>query len=141
MAIEQTGTVPCGDSGKTTILVVDDHAAMRTAIVSLLEMTLRGCNLLTADSGEQALSLFESNSPALVIMDIALPGMDGFEAVRRLKRMRPQVHVVMHSANDMSIYREESVAAGAAAFVSKGRGSSELVPVILRLLPSVARGC
>jgi two-component system invasion response regulator UvrY len=123
---------------KTTILVVDDHAATRTAVVSLLEMTLRECNLLTADSAEQALSLCVSKSPALVIMDIALPGMDGFEAVRQLKRMRPQVHVVMYSASDVSVYREESVAAGADAFVSKGRASSQLVPVILRLLPSVA---
>jgi two-component system OmpR family response regulator len=106
--------------------------------VALLELTLRGCSLLAAESAEQALSLCELQSPDLVIMDIAMPGMDGFEAVRRLKRLSPQVPVIMHSANDMSIYREESRAAGATAFVSKGRSSSELVPVILRLLPSVA---
>lgn len=137
MSIEPTAAAASASSLKT-ILVVEDHPGTRMAIVALLELTLSGCSLLTAETAEQALSLCESSAPALVIMDIALPGMDGIEAVRRLKQKTPQVQVIMHSANDMTVYREESRAVGAAAFVSKGRSSSELVPAILRLLPSVA---
>jgi DNA-binding NarL/FixJ family response regulator len=122
-----------------TILVVEDHPGTRRAVVTLLGAAFPGSQLLEADSAESALLLCEAQMPKLVVMDIALPGMNGIQATRRIKELRPEAMVVMHSGSDMPIYREESVAVGASAFVGKGRTSTELVPVISSLLPAAAK--
>ena len=126
-----------------TILIVEDHPATRQAVVALfdgalLNGVLPSCRLMAVDSAEGALSLCADEVPAVVIMDISLPGMNGIEATQRIRAQFPQVQVVMHSSNDMQVYRDESAAVGACAFVSKGRNSSELIAVVSRLLPGVA---
>jgi DNA-binding NarL/FixJ family response regulator len=67
-------------------------------------------------------------------MDIALRGMSGIEATRRIKAAWPDTRVVMHSSHDMRVYRDGAAAAGASAFVRKGKAVSELVPVLAGLL-------
>ena len=91
--------------------------------------------LLEAECAEDALTLCDTEQPDLIVLDIKLPGMDGFEATRRIKESWPRTVVVMHSSNDMSVYRNASMAAGAAGFVGKGRNSRTLVPLIASLLP------
>lgn len=129
----QTGEEP------VTILVVEDHPGTRSALVTLLGAAFPRCRLLESDSAESALLLCEAQTPKLVVMDIALPGMNGIQATRKIKQLRPETLVVMHSSSDMPIYREESVAVGASAFVGKGRTSRELVPVISSLLPDAEK--
>lgn len=126
--------------GSAKILVVEDHEPTREAVTLLLRTAFPACTLLGADSAEIALSLCEAEIPALVVMDIALPGMNGIEATRRIRERLPECQVVIHSSNDMPIYREESEAAGAVAFVSKGRTSRDLIQIALRYLPAGARG-
>ncbi|MEO8005850.1 MAG: response regulator transcription factor [Betaproteobacteria bacterium] len=122
-----------------TILVVEDHPGTRALVVALLRSAFPGCQLLEADSAEKALPLFEVKAPKLVVMDIALPGMNGIEATQRIKASHPDTLVVMHSSSDLPIYREEATAVGASAFVGKGRTSGGLIPVIADLLPGVAK--
>jgi DNA-binding NarL/FixJ family response regulator len=133
---------------RATILIVEDHAATRRAVVALfdgalLDGILPACRLLAVDSAEGALSLCAKllgadEAPAIVIMDISLPGMNGIEATQRIRAQFPQVQVIMHSSNDMQVYRDEAAAVGACAFVSKGRTSSELIALVSRLLPGAA---
>jgi len=115
------------------VLIVEDHAATRNAVSALLAWAFPGCELLIAPSAEGAFLLCDSEVPDLVIMDIALPGMNGIEATRHIKMRYPGTQVVMHSNSDMQVYQDESRLAGAVAFVSKRRTSLELVPVITRL--------
>jgi DNA-binding NarL/FixJ family response regulator len=91
--------------------------------------------LLEASCAEDALTLCGTEQPDLVVLDVTLPGMDGFEATRRIKAAWPAIVIVMHSSSDMPVYRDASLAAGAAAFVGKGRNSRTLVPIIAGLLP------
>ena len=116
------------------ILIVDDHPGVRESIVSLIAVEFPGHPLLEADNAEDALTLFESDPPWLVVLDLTLPGMNGFEATRRIKQLSPHTQVVMHTSSDLPIYRNASIDAGCSAFVGKGRDSKNLVPVISRLL-------
>ena len=69
------------------ILVVDDSATMRAALAGMLAKM--GHETLTAQGGVQAIRLYESEPPDLVLLDVQMPGMDGFEVAARLRDMRP----------------------------------------------------
>ena len=118
-----------------TLLVVDDHAAIRETVMTLLAAEYPRCRLLGAACAEDALELCRTERPELVILDITLPGIDGFEATRRIKELCPDTLIVMHSSSDQAVYQAASLAAGASAFVGKGRNSRRLVPVIASLMP------
>ena len=118
-----------------TLLVVDDHAAVRETVMTLVAAEYPRCRLLEARSAEEALTLCREDPPDLIVLDITLPGIDGFEATRRIKELCPQTLIVMHSTSDQPVYQVASLAAGASAFVGKGRNSRTLVPVIASLMP------
>ena len=122
-----------------TILIVEDHPTVLRGVRTLLAAAFPACRFLTAESAEQALALCANDAPCVVVMDVGLPGIDGIEATRRIKARLPDTAVVMHSGNDVSVYRDAAAAAGASAFVSKNKTFSELVPAISKLLPAVLR--
>jgi DNA-binding NarL/FixJ family response regulator len=122
-----------------TILIVEDHPTVLRAVRALLSIAFPACRILTAESAEQALELCASDVPCVVVMDVGLPGIDGIEATRRIKAQMPDTAVVMHSGNDMAMYRDAAAAAGASAFVPKHKTFSELVPAISGLLPAALR--
>ena len=68
---------------KATVLVVDDEAAVRRVLVMRLQLS--GYRVVCAEDGEQALALFHSESPDLVVLDVMLPKLDGFAVCRRLR--------------------------------------------------------
>jgi DNA-binding NarL/FixJ family response regulator len=119
-----------------TLLVVDDHAGVRQTVMALVSTEFPHFRLLEAECAEDALTLCGAEQPDLIVLDITLPGMDGFEATRRIKAAWPRIVIVMHSSSDMPVYRDASLAAGAAAFVGKGRNSRTLLPIIAGLLPA-----
>lgn len=119
---------------RATILIVDDHPAVRAAVMALLDGAFPECRLLVAESAEIALALCATAAPHIVIMDISLPHMNGIDGAKHICAQFPATRVVMHSNSDMQIFRDASAAAGACAFVGKGRTSSELIAVIAELL-------
>ena len=121
-----------------TIMLVEDHPATRAAVMELVGIAFPRSPLIAAGSAEQALVLCASAAPDLIVMDIALPGMNGIDATRRIKALFPGTHVVVYSSYDKAVYRDESAAAGAGAgaFVNKSKVATELVPVIALLLAS-----
>jgi len=87
-----------------TVLLVDDEEDIREVIsISLSDL---GYKVLLAESGQQALRIFESNSPPIVLTDIKMPGIDGIELLRKLKELNPDVEVIMitgHGAMDLAV--------------------------------------
>lgn len=73
------------------ILVVDDSATDRLYLTEILENN--GFDVVTATSGEESLQLAESESPDLILMDIVMPGMTGFEATRKLTKNTVTSHI------------------------------------------------
>ncbi|MDC0684888.1 AAA family ATPase [Sorangium atrum] len=104
---------------RRTILVVDDKAENRALLRDLLEPL--GFELLEADSGERALALAVERTPDVIVLDLAMPGMDGCEATRRL-RQRPElarVAIIASSASISEAERQTSLSAGCDDFLPK----------------------
>jgi two-component system response regulator (stage 0 sporulation protein F) len=79
-----------------TILLVDDEANIR--FVYEEEFKEEGYRIISASNGEEALHLFDTDTPDLVILDIQMPGMNGIEVLRRMKTKNSSVPVILSSA-------------------------------------------
>ncbi len=117
-------------TGKMKILVVDDHAIMRDGIRALLVLQDDVEIVGEAANGNEAVERSRELSPDVVIMDIAMPGMDGLEATRRIVKKNPKVKVLVLTQYDNKEYILSAIKAGAAGFVPKRALGSELVSAI-----------
>lgn len=117
-------------TGKIKILVVDDHAIMRDGIRALLVLQDDIEIVGEAANGNEAVERSRELSPDVVIMDIAMPGMDGLEATRRIMKKSPKVKVLVLTQYDNKEYILSAIKAGAAGFVPKRALGSELVSAI-----------
>ncbi len=86
-----------------------------------------------AENGEEALVILPRVKPNIVLMDVALPGMDGIAATQTLRDRMPGTSVVMLTLHDDSLTRIQAVAAGAAAVVGKHENEDTLLETIRRV--------
>ena len=116
---------------KRTLLVVDDEKILR-----LLRDYLKaaGYRVLTACDGCQALALARQAQPDLIVLDVMLPGIDGFEVCQALRSEGSRVPVVMLTARVRDGDREMALALGVAEFVEKPFSPRELVGRVHELL-------
>lgn len=128
------------------VLVVDDHALLRDGIRALLSIQDDIEVVGEATDGREAINLVRQLSPDVVLMDIAMPLMDGLEATRRIHKENPKVKVLILTQHDNKEYMLSSVKAGAAGCVPKRAVASELISAIRvvhqgdsYLYPSVAK--
>ena len=119
------------------VLLVDDHPAFLTVIHSEL-MALRQLMVVGyAQSGQDALALVQLLQPDLVILDIAMPGMNGLEVARQIKAQAHAATVVLVSMHDTTAYRSASMNV-ADGFVAKDMLDMHLLPLVARLFPALA---
>lgn len=111
-----------------TILIVEDNERMRRVLCSWLGEHFPVFALLENTDAETALR--RASAPGLAIVDIGLPGMDGLQAARRMASLWPRVPVILISAFESDLYREQASAAGAVAFVPKRLLSARLAALI-----------
>ena len=118
-----------------TILIVEDNDASRDALSRRLER--RGYRVVVAVDGAQAVSEGRSEQPDLILMDLGLPVIDGWEATRRLKTDPATEHIpiIVLSAHAMTDDRELALAAGGDDFDTKPVRFQALLEKIERLLP------
>jgi two-component system, NarL family, invasion response regulator UvrY len=105
------------------VLLVDDHAVVRTGfrlLLQLSEVSVVG----EAESGEAACQRYLELAPDVVVMDIAMPGMGGLEALRRIRAHHPSARVLALSAHDDPLHARRALKEGALGFLSK-RGAPE----------------
>jgi CheY-like chemotaxis protein len=114
------------------VLIVDDDLSIRRLLRMLLTMDERLTVVGEAGDGRQALELLTDLDPDLVLLDLAMPVMNGLQVLRSLDgNGRPGV-VVLTGFNDVQV-REQSLEAGAMAFISKGDGFATLAEDLVRL--------
>jgi sigma-B regulation protein RsbU (phosphoserine phosphatase) len=111
-----------------SILLVDDHAANLQMLFQLLEKSV-GCKLLVAKTGEAALAIARKQVPDLILLDIMMPGIDGYEVCRRLKAdpATAQVPVIFLSALDETADKVKGLQLGAVDYVSKPFQAEEVI--------------
>ncbi len=109
-----------------TVLIVDDHAVLRGLLQSNLRDWFSEVRIHEAADAETAVALAAETEPDVVIMDIALPGMNGIEATRAIKKVRPETRVVILSVHELDAYRNDAAAAGADAYIPKRLMQTEL---------------
>ncbi len=123
-----------------TILVVEDNPDNMYVLDHLL--TRKGYTVQQAIRGEDALAQIREHSPALVLMDMQMPGMDGYTVVRELRRQPEFVSlpVIAVTANSMPGDREQTLAAGCTDYVAKPISPRELLQLVEYYLGGGSRG-
>ncbi|NAT61292.1 putative bifunctional diguanylate cyclase/phosphodiesterase [Pseudomonas syringae] len=123
-----------------TILIVDDDVHVRDLLEVLLQN--QGYETLTAESGEQALAMVDERAPDLILLDIMMPGMDGYEVASVLKAGKgtANIPIIMLSALDEQGARLSGLEAGAEEYLSKPVESAELWLRVRNLLRLKAFG-
>jgi DNA-binding NarL/FixJ family response regulator len=110
------------------VLIVDDHQMVRRGIRQLLAHAFEVVG--EAAEGGESLERARCLRPDVVLMDVALPGMDGIEATRSLKRELPDMQVVMISASDEEQQVLDAIGAGACSYVVKTDSASAIVEAV-----------
>jgi two-component system invasion response regulator UvrY len=118
------------------VLLVDDHAVVRVGFRLLLQSVPEMSVVAEADSGETACQMYLELNPDVVVMDLAMPGMGGLEALRRIRSRHPQAQVLTLSAHDDPMHARRALQEGALGFLSK-RSAPE---ALLEAVTAVAAG-
>jgi len=112
------------------VLLVDDHAVVRTGFRLLLQAHPETSVVGEADSGESACQRYLELTPDVVVMDLAMPGMGGLEAMRRIRAHHPQARVLALSAHDDITHARRALKEGARGFLSKRSAPEALLEAI-----------
>jgi DNA-binding NarL/FixJ family response regulator len=119
-----------------TVLLADDHTLVRAGLRALLEGLPEVSAVLEASDGREALETIAAQRPAVVLMDIAMPGLNGLEAAAIVSRDHPATRTIVLSMHGTDAYVLQALRAGAAGYLLKDAAVAEL-PLALR---AVLRG-
>jgi len=113
-----------------SVLIVDDHSLVRSGIRSILE-PFADINIVgEASSGEEAIVLSRKLKPNVLLMDVKMPGIGGFEATRKIRLAEPTVKVLVITACDNDIYPARLLSVGASGYLTKNASMNEMVQAI-----------
>ena len=122
-----------------TVLVVEDEEDIMLTI--RLTLQADGYRVVGVSSGEEALAVFNESPPDITILDVALPGIDGLEVVRRLRadRKHGNARIIMSSAHASGDVRRLSMALGCSGYLTKPFSTADLSATIASVLAAPER--
>jgi DNA-binding NarL/FixJ family response regulator len=115
------------------VLIADDHRLFADALSAILAADERVEVVGQASDGSEAIELAETLDPDVVLMDVSMPVLDGFEATREIRAAREGVQVLMLTGSNSRDDVDRSREAGASGYVTKDRIASELVAAIVEV--------
>lgn len=113
------------DTGKIKVMIVEDEASIRRFIA--INLNRNGFDVLEVESGEKALDYFKSLLPEVVVLDVMLPGIDGFEVCQRLRQIMPLVIIIMLTAKGQDMDKIMGLEIGADDYMVKPFNPLELI--------------
>ncbi|MFA5042874.1 MAG: response regulator transcription factor [Kiritimatiellia bacterium] len=116
------------------LLIADDHKIMRDGLKALVEKEADIAVVGEAESGRTTVSMAQKLAPHVVVMDIAMPDLNGIEATRKIVKTNPNVKIVALSAHADQHFVREMMAAGASAYILKDTAYEELVRAIREVM-------
>jgi len=116
------------------VLVADDHAILRRGILDILAHELEGVICAEAGNAQEVVAQVQSEPWDLVILDITMPGRSGLDVLRDLKKLRPELPVLILSMHPEDQYAKRVLKAGAAGYMNKETAPKELVKAIRKVL-------
>ncbi len=115
---------------KIKVLVAEDHTIVRKGLCSLLEAEAHIEVVGEAENGREALKMVEALKPHVVLMDISMPELNGMDATKRLKKLYPDLKILILSMHADEEYIFETLRAGASGYLVKRSAPTELVKAI-----------
>jgi DNA-binding NarL/FixJ family response regulator len=115
------------------VLIADDHRLFAEALEAILASERRIDVVGHARDGQEAVALFQEMRPDLILMDIAMPVMDGLTATREIRKLDGQACVLMLTGSNARSDVDRARKAGAAGYVTKDRIAAELIDAILEV--------
>lgn len=123
-------------SRRTTVLVVDDNSLFRKTLLKFLETQFKSIKLIEANNGSDAMKIVIENVPELIVLDIDMPKMSGFEVAQQVKQKFPFIPIIILSNYDENEYRLAAQKALVDAYIAKQNLVSELPSAIKELIVS-----
>jgi DNA-binding NarL/FixJ family response regulator len=123
---------------RTTILIVDDHARFRALLREVTAQEPDFHVVGEAADGAEAIGLAQALQPDIVLLDVAMPQVNGLEALPRIKAERPETKIIMVTVHDEDAYRRAAAERGADAFLLKKTLTTTLLPTIQHLRGSMS---
>ena len=119
-----------GNTENARVLLVDDYPDAREMYTEYLEFS--GFDVIQAGNGQEALERAADSAPDIILMDLSLPVMDGWEATRRLKAdpATRDIPIIALSAHAMAGDREKAIAAGASDYITKPVDTDQLLSLM-----------
>ncbi len=115
------------------ILIVDDAAEVRRDLKTILALSADLEIIGEAEDGVEAIRLMESLKPDVILMDLEMPNMDGYQATQQVKALRPDCKVVVLSVHDYEEARTAAQKSGVDAFLVKGAPVETIVQTIFSI--------
>ncbi len=113
-----------------TVLIVDDHAVVRCGLRQFLADTEDLAITAEAASGQEAIALVQTGEWSLVLLDIALPDLSGLEVLKQIKRLRPNLPVLIFSMFSEDEFAMPSLEAGASGYLNKDSPPNQILTAI-----------
>ena len=121
---------------RITVLLADDHTVVRQGLRTLVEAGGYSEVVGQARNGREAVQLARALRPDVILMDISMPVLNGFEATRRILAANPAAKVLILSAHSDDGYIEQAIAVGAAGFLEKQTSAA----ILIKAIRKVAKG-
>jgi DNA-binding NarL/FixJ family response regulator len=112
------------------VLIVDDHAFIRRGVETILESSPEWQVCGEASNGNDAIRLANQLSPEVVLMDVTMPGMNGLEATRIIRKEHPNVKVILLTLHESSEVLRSGFRAGASGYLLKADAEEELMKAL-----------
>jgi DNA-binding NarL/FixJ family response regulator len=116
---------------KIKVVIVDDHEIVRKSINELLNQDSRFWVLDLCCNGEEAIISAQEKNPDVIIMDLKMSPVNGFEAIQKILAHNPHMKILVHSFENECIYHDKVIQMGARGFLTKGTDIDELFEALI----------